>query len=96
MSKFSSRAVTAESSRAEIRNAQLCSAVRSADRTMRSTRTVVGGSIRSARNCASSSSRTRSGRRSAWATLLASHAVNFSWSLIVATRNSRCARIWLR
>lgn len=44
----------------------------------------------------SSSSRTRSGWRSAWATLVASHAVILSWSLIVATRNPRWARIWLR
>jgi len=48
-----------------------------ADRTIRSTRPDVGGSIRSLRNRARRCSRTRSGRRSAWATFEASQNVNF-------------------
>ena len=59
------------------------------ERTTRSIRPAVGGSIRSLRQRASSSSRTRSGRRSICVTCSASHAVNCSASATVHSRKPR-------
>src|SRR5664280_2153805 len=69
-----------------VRDPQFCSAVRRAERTIRTNRPGVGGSIRNLRNSASSSSRTPSGRRSACATASDSQTVNLSRSATVATR----------
>jgi len=75
---------------------QISSAVCKAERTIRVIRSGVGGSMNSARQCFSSSSRTRSALRSACATLAASHLVSFSASCTEHTRNPRCSRIWAR
>ncbi|WP_131884594.1 hypothetical protein [Actinomadura sp. KC345] len=83
------RARAGASSRAAITANHFSSATCSADRTSRVTRSGAGGSISSARQCRSSSSRTRSGWRSACATSAASHCVSYSASTTPHTRNPR-------
>lgn len=87
------RPVVSALSREAIRTDQVTSALCKAEATIREIRPEVGGSIRSSRRYLSSSSRTRSGRRSAWATFSASHTVTFSASTVVQTRKSRWVRI---
>src|SRR5664280_1455529 len=84
------------STRPLIRDINVCSACRSPDPMIRPTRSGVGGSIPSARQCRSSSSRTRSGWRSLRHTCSASHAVSLSASATVHSRNPRNVRIWAR
>jgi hypothetical protein len=70
------RVLASEPSRAVTRAVSACSAWCRAEQVIRSQRPADGGSIRSVRRWASSSSRTRSGRRSAWQALTASHSVS--------------------
>jgi hypothetical protein len=90
------RADAAGPHRAAIVSNHVSSALCSAERTMRVIRAAAGGSIRSSRQCRSSSSRTRSGFRSARATCPASQSVSLSASATEHARKPRRSRTWLR
>jgi hypothetical protein len=90
------RVLVSGPSRTVTRAVSACSAWCRAERMIRSQRPADGGSICPARHRASSSSRTRSARRSAWQMLAASHSVSLPASSVVHSRNPRCRRICAR
>lgn len=83
-------------SREEIRAVSDSAAARRAAATMPSHRPGVGGSMLSARQRTSSSTRTCSGLRSLRATCSARYAVSFSPSATLHSRKPRCSRICAR
>ena len=92
----STRSRSSGAKRASIVVNQVSSALLRAERTIRMTRSGVGGSMCSAKQCLSSFSRTRSVLRSAWATPVASQSVSLSALATPHTRKPKWSRICLR